>query len=146
MKSHIAALGEDESWQLLPAGRWAAWPCVAGQPEIFPVNFVTQRPSLHFRTAGGTKLLSAVTNDRVAFEVDEHNVENGWSVILKGRARVLSSSAEIERADRAQLLPWTPTIKRRYVRIIASEITDRRFRFGTEPDYADTITKLRKPY
>lgn len=136
----IPALGDDESWQLLASrtlGRLVT--CVAGQPEIFPVNFVTQRPSLVFRTAGGTKLLSALTNDRVAFEVDEHNVVKGWSVIVKGRARVLSSSAEIEGADRAQFLPWTPTIKRRYVRIIASEITGRRFRFGTEPDYADTI-------
>ncbi len=101
----IAALGEDESWQRLASrtlGRLVT--CVAGQPEIFPVNYVTQRPSLLFRTAGGTKLLSAVMNDRVAFEVDEHNVEKGWSVIVKGRARVLSSSAEIERADCAQLL------------------------------------------
>ena len=112
-----------------------------GRPtREFPVNFVTQRPSLLFRAAEGTKLLSAAMNDRVAFEVNEHNVEKGWSVIVKGRTHVLSSSAEIERPDRAQRLPWTPTVKRRYVRIIVSEVTDRRFRFGTEPDYADTIT------
>jgi uncharacterized protein len=130
----ITALGEGESWQLLASrtlGRLVT--CVAGRPEIFPLNFVTRRPSLLFRTAEGTRLLSALTNDRVAFEVDEQSVAEGWSVIVRGRAHVLSSSAEIERADRAQLPPWTPTIKRRYVRIIATEITGRSFRFGRSP-------------
>lgn len=35
---------------------------------------------------------------------------------------------------RAQLLPWTATIKLHYVRVIPSGITGRRFRFGSEPD------------
>ena len=132
----ITVLSEDESWYLLASmtlGRLVT--NAAGQPEIFPVNFVVQRPTVLFRTAEGTKLLSAVMDDRVAFEADDHGVEEGWSVIVKGRAHVLSTSAELERADRAQLLPWTPTVKPRYVRIVATEITGRRFQFGTEPDH-----------
>ena len=38
---------------------------LGGQPEIFPVNFATQRPTVLFRTAEGTKLFSAVVNDQV---------------------------------------------------------------------------------
>jgi uncharacterized protein len=132
----ITVLSDDESWYLLASmtlGRLVT--SAVGQPEIFPVNYVVQRPTVLFRTAEGTKLLSAVLNDRVALEADEHNVEEGWSVIVKGRAQVLSSAAELEKADRAQLLPWTPTVKLRYVRIVATEITGRRFRFGTEPDH-----------
>ena len=132
----ITVLSEDESWYLLASmtlGRLVT--NAAGQPEIFPVNFVVQRPTVLFRTAEGTKLLSAVMDDRVAFEADDHGVEEGWSVIVKGRAHVLSTSAELERADRAQLLPWTPTVKPRYVRIVATEITGRRFQIGTEPDH-----------
>ena len=63
-----------------------------------------------------------------------HNVSEGWSVIVKGRALVLNTYAEIQEAERAQLLSWTATSKRRYVRVIPSVITGRRFRFGPEPD------------
>ena len=92
-----------------------------------------------FRTAQGTKLVSAVINNRVVFEADEHGVTEGWSVIVKGSARVLHDSAEIEEAERAQLLPWTATPKLTYVRVIPSVITGRRFRFGAEPDRESTF-------
>lgn len=131
----IVVLPEDESWQLLASrtlGRLAT--SVGGQPEIFPVNFVVQRHSVLFRTAEGTKLASAVANTRVAFEVDDHNVEGGWSVIVKGHAQMLQSAEEVADAERAQLLPWIATRKRHFVRIIPTEISGRRFQFGSEPD------------
>jgi uncharacterized protein len=84
-----------------------------GQPAICPVNFVVQRTTVLFPTAEGAKLFSAVMNNRVAFKADDHNVSEGWSVIVKGRARVLYTTAEEEEAERAQLLPWTATLKRR---------------------------------
>ena len=131
----MTVLSEDESWHLLASmalGRLVT--CLEGQPAIFPVNFVVQRRTVLFRTAEGAKLFSAVMNNRVAFEADDHNVSEGWSVIVTGRARVLYTTAEENEAERAQLLPWTATRKRRYVRVLPSEITGRRFRFGSEPD------------
>ena len=128
-------LSESECWSLLSAmalGRLVT--TVEGQPEIFPVNFVVQRRTVLFRTAEGAKLFTVVMNKRVAFEADDHNVSEGWSVIVKGTARLLNTSAEIQEAERAQLLPWTATSKHRYVRVIPSVITGRRFRFGSEPD------------
>jgi len=131
----MTVLSEDESWHLLASmalGRLVT--CLEGQPAIFPVNFVVQRRTVLFRTAEGAKLFSAVMNNRVAFEADDHNVSEGWSVIVTGRARVLYTTAEEEEAERAHLLPWTATLKRRYVRVLPSEISGRRFRFGSEPD------------
>jgi len=131
----MTVLSEDENWHLLASmalGRLVT--CLEGQPAIFPVNFVVQRRTVLFRTAEGAKLFSAVMNNRVAFEADDHNVSEGWSVIVTGRARVLYTTAEESEAERAQLLPWTATLKRRYVRVLPSEITGRRFRFGSEPD------------
>jgi nitroimidazol reductase NimA-like FMN-containing flavoprotein (pyridoxamine 5'-phosphate oxidase superfamily) len=108
---------------------------VEGYPEIFPVNFVVQRKTVLFRTAEfATKLFTMVMNAHVVFEADDHNVSEGWSVIVKGVAQVLNTSAEIEEAQRAQLLPWTAGSKPRYVRVFPSEITGRRFRFGSAPD------------
>lgn len=131
----MTVLSEDESWHLLASmalGRLVT--CLEGQPAIFPVNFVVQRRTVLFRTAEGAKLFSAVMNNRVAFEADDHNVSEGWSVIVKGRALVLNTYAEIQEAERAQLLSWTAPSKRRYVRVIPSVITGRRFRFGPEAD------------
>ena len=125
--------GSERTWSL---GRLVT--ILGGQPEIFPVNFVTQRPTVLFRTAQGTKLYSAVMTDTVAFEADYHDAEltYRWSVIVKGRAHVLTASVDILDAEEAPLLPWTATLKPHYARVNASEITGRRFKFGPEPDHA----------
>lgn len=131
----VTILSEDESWRRLGGvalGRLVT--SFAGEPEIFPVNFVAQGRTVLFRTSEGTKLFSAVANSVVLFEADDHTVAEGWSVIVRGRAKVLRTDAEIEEADRAQLLPWTATPKVHYVRVTPSEITGRHFRFGPEPD------------
>jgi nitroimidazol reductase NimA-like FMN-containing flavoprotein (pyridoxamine 5'-phosphate oxidase superfamily) len=138
----VTVLSEDESWSLLSSMRLGRFvTCLGGQPEIFPVNFVTQRPTVLFRTAEGTKLFSAAMNGQVAFEADYHDpaLTDGWSVIVKGSAHVLSTSAELEEARRARLRTWTATLKLRYVRVTASEITGRRFKFGPEPDHQSII-------
>lgn len=135
----VTVLSEDESWSLLSSmslGRLVT--ILDGELEIFPVNFATQRRTVLFRTAHGTKLYSAAMGDRVAFEADDHTVAEGWSVIIKGRAHLLSATAEILEAEEAPLLPWTATLKPFYVRVIAMEITGRRFKFGPEPDREST--------
>lgn len=125
-------LSADESWNLLSSrtlGRLVT--CVDGYPEIFPVNFVVQRRTVLFRTAEyASKLFTVVMNAHVVFEADDHNVSEGWSVIVKGIAQVLNTTDEIAEAERAQLLPWTAGDKPRYVRVEPSEISGRRFRFG----------------
>jgi uncharacterized protein len=131
----VTILSEKESWSRLGGvalGRLVT--TFAGEPEIFPVNFVVQDRTVLFRTAEGTKLFSAVATNTVVFEADDHDVAEGWSVIVRGRAKVLRADAEIEKAERAQLLPWTATLKIHYVRVTPSEITGRQFRFGPEPD------------
>ncbi|MGZ4525478.1 MAG: pyridoxamine 5'-phosphate oxidase family protein [Mycobacterium sp.] len=127
----VSILPVTQCWDLLAGvtlGRLVT--SVDGQPEIFPVNYVVQRHTVLFRTAEGTKLVSTAINNRVLFEVDDHNVAEGWSVIIKGTARSLRTNEEIEDAERAQVLPWTSSEKSHYVRIIPEVVTGRRFRFG----------------
>ena len=129
----ISIMSETECWNHLAEvtlGRLVT--SVDGQPEIFPVNFAVQRRSILFRTAEGTKLISTAINKQVLFEVDDHNVVAGWSVIVKGVARSLRSDEEIAEAERAQLLPWTATEKPHFVRIKPLSVTGRRFAFGSE--------------
>ncbi len=131
----VSILPVNECWDLLAGvtlGRLVT--SVGGQPEIFPVNYVVQRRTVLFRTAEGTKLVSTAINNKVLFEVDDHNVAEGWSVIIKGAARSLRTDEEIEDAERAQVMPWTSSDKSHYVRIVPEVVTGRRFRFGGQSD------------
>jgi nitroimidazol reductase NimA-like FMN-containing flavoprotein (pyridoxamine 5'-phosphate oxidase superfamily) len=131
----VSILSEAESWALLAGvslGRLAT--SVTGQPDIFPVNFVVQRQTILIRTAEGTKLASTAVNHQVAFEADDHGLEQGWSVVVKGHAHLVQGSSETAEAERAQVLPWIPTPKDRFIRILPSTISGRRFIFGTAPD------------
>ncbi|MBX7431040.1 pyridoxamine 5'-phosphate oxidase family protein [Mycobacterium sp. Y57] len=131
----VTELSDDESWQLLSAvtlGRLVT--TVDGWTEIFPVNFVVQNKTLLFRTAEGTKLLTSVLNEHVLFEADDHNVVEGWSVVVRGSAHLLTTSDEITHAEHAGLYPWVATQKLRFVRITPESLSGRRFVFGPEPD------------
>jgi nitroimidazol reductase NimA-like FMN-containing flavoprotein (pyridoxamine 5'-phosphate oxidase superfamily) len=130
----VAILSEHECWELLAGttlGRLIT--SIDGQPEVFPVNYVVQRHTILFRTAQGTKSVSAAINNHVVFEVDDHNVAEGWSVIVKGTAHSLRSDEEIEDAERAQVLPWTATDKPLFIRVRPTAVTGRRFQFGSPP-------------
>src|SRR5215475_16053047 len=131
----VTILPQTECWDLLSGGALGRLvTSVDGQPEIFPINFVVQHRTVLFRTAEGTKLVSAAINDQVLFEADDHGVTEGWSVIVKGQARILHTDEEINEAERAQLLPWTATVKQHYVRIRPLSVTGRRVVFGSEPN------------
>ncbi|ODR09842.1 pyridoxamine 5'-phosphate oxidase [Mycolicibacillus koreensis] len=129
----ITVLPVGECWDLLATvslGRLVT--SVDDQLDIFPVNFAVQNRTVLFRTAEGTKLVSATINSRVLFEADNYNPAEGWSVVVRGRAQVLRSADEIQQAQDAPLLPWTPWLKQNYVRILPTTVTGRRFRFGPE--------------
>jgi len=132
----VSILSETECWHLLSSvalGRLIT--SVEGEPDVFPVNFVVQNKTVLFRTGVGTKLVSAAINNRVVFEADDHGVTQGWSVVVKGTARILGTAEEIAEAERAQVLPWTATAKHHWVRIRPLTVTGRRFVFGPEPDH-----------
>jgi uncharacterized protein len=130
-----AVLSAEQSWDFLAGqqvGRLATF--AMGDPEIFPVNYILTDQTLVFRTAQGTKLVSIVINNRVAFEVDEFFDDHAVSVVAKGEARLLDTYDEIEALGAERLRPFVPTLKQQFVAIDVAEITGRRFEFGPEPD------------
>lgn len=131
----ITELTTDECWQLLRSrdlGRIAA--SAAGTVDIFPINYaVDDLPAIYFRTAPGTKLLELAINDRVAFEIDDHDEAEAWSVVVKGRAERLERQSEMDAAELLGLTPWIPTLKYRWVRIRPTEVAGRKFNLGPEP-------------
>jgi uncharacterized protein len=126
----MTVLDEDETWRLLASAdvvRIAV--TVAGDVEVFPINSVVDDRTVVFRTAEGTKLAAIAVSGRAAVEADgiSHGGREAWSVVLKGDAELLESSAEIYRAEELPLFAWHPGHKGRWVRIRPREIQGRRF-------------------
>ena len=103
---------------------------IAGQPEIFPVNYTCDGAVVVFRTAGGTKLEQALAG-RVAFEVDswDQDAKVGWSVVLKGIAHEVTTGIDpfsVTLRTR-KVSPQAPGKRDRWIAIYPSEISGRRF-------------------
>ncbi len=125
----VVRLSEEECWDFLRSqelGRLAV--SVAGVPDMFPINFAIDGRTVVFRTAPGTKLLELAANQYVAFEADEWNVDEGTSVVIRGRARLLESAPELDEASRLDLHPWIPAEEPVLVRIQPATVTGRRLR------------------
>ena len=131
----VQQLTVNDCWELLrqqQLGRLVV--SVSGRIDIFPINYLVDGQRILFRTAEGTKLVELTIDRRVVFEVDHVDETSGWSVVVHGNARTLSSFAEMAAADALGLQSWIPTTKYNTVEIIPEELTGRYVRFGQEPE------------
>jgi uncharacterized protein len=128
-------LSESECWELLgeaDVGRLAV--DIAGQPDIFPINFIADHGGIVFRSAAGTKLAGAVLNRFVAFEIDGYQPgdRTAWSVVVKGQARAIERMQEVFDAEDLPLFPWLAWDKPNFVRIEPMVVTGRRYHIVDE--------------
>lgn len=129
----VLELGDEQSWKLLESTRHGRLVVsVAGEPDIFPVNYLTSDRKIYFRTAPGNKLAQLTINNTVLFETDGSLSDEAWSVVLRGTARVLSNSVEIAAAEELGLKPWLPTLKDFYVEIEPTSVSGRHFQLGEQ--------------
>lgn len=73
-RNGMEILGDDECWHLLesqPVGRLAV--AIAGEVEIFPINYLVHDRTIVFKTAQGSKLAAMAANARVSFEIDGYS-------------------------------------------------------------------------
>jgi nitroimidazol reductase NimA-like FMN-containing flavoprotein (pyridoxamine 5'-phosphate oxidase superfamily) len=99
-----------------------------GRPMIFPVNYAIDGGEVVFRTAEGSKFDSAARRGPVAFEVDvtDDQSRSGWSVVVNGRAELITSEPELERVRSLPLDPWSAHEKSNWIRVRPDTITGRR--------------------
>lgn len=146
-------LTETECWELLAGadvGRLAV--DIAGEPDIFPINFIVDDSGIVFRSAAGTKLAGAVLSNAVAFEIDGFEPQDrvAWSVVVKGRAQLVERMQDVFDAEDLPLFPWLSWDKPNFVRIEPTLITGRRYRIADAavPDasigWADAETPARE--
>lgn len=131
----VLELDDEQSWKLLEAtkhGRLVV--SVAGEPDIFPVNYLASGRKLYLRTAPGNKLAQLTINSTVLLETDGILEDEAWSVVVRGTARVLSNSAELAEVENLGLKTWVPTLKDFYVEIEPRSVSGRHFEFGEQPE------------
>lgn len=125
----IEELSDDQCWSCLKegvVGRLAV--CIAGKPDIFPVNYRLDGKTILVKTAPGFKLAAATLSPAVAFEVDDLHVKNrsGWSVVVRGTASEVERLEDLLGADDLDISPWAGGQKNRYLRIDVESISGRR--------------------
>jgi nitroimidazol reductase NimA-like FMN-containing flavoprotein (pyridoxamine 5'-phosphate oxidase superfamily)/GNAT superfamily N-acetyltransferase len=126
----IEELSKEECYELLAAhpahvGRIA----IAGaRPLILPVNYALDGEDVVFRTIPGSRFADAVSGEFVAFEVDFVHAawHEGWSVLIRGKADVVTDEADRTRLTGLDLRPWAPGDRDLYVRVRADIVTGRR--------------------
>ncbi|CAM3496771.1 pyridoxamine 5'-phosphate oxidase family protein [Nocardioides zeicaulis] len=133
MDEPVTEMSTAECWEFLrrqELGRLAFR--LVDEVHLVPVNYavdhdpVTDRRTILFRTAEGSKLLGVVMHGDVALEADELVDEHAASVVVRGRAWLLDEH-EAHRADTLPLRPWVPTPRYGVVEIDPVEVTGRRF-------------------
>jgi len=94
--------------------------CLAGEPMVFPLNYVVDGEAVVFRTQVGTKL-SGIARSLATFEVDHFDASGrGWSVTFEGLAQeVLDADPATLRAriDSLALDTWPGGDRPHVVRI-----------------------------
>jgi len=130
-------LSTTECEELLHAGlvgRVAA--CTPNGPHIVPVNYSVVDDAIVLRTTPYSLLGSQANGTVLALEVDQFDYEyhRGWSVVARGRAKVVVDAAELEHIRET----WNPSSwaaggRTLYLRLRWTELTGRRLGQGWDP-------------
>ncbi|MFE7901018.1 pyridoxamine 5'-phosphate oxidase family protein [Streptomyces sp. NPDC057424] len=110
-------------------------------PAVLPVNFrLDEEGAVLLRTSADSELARAVDGAVVAFEADEVDpvAQSGWSVVVTGRAAVVSDPDEHARLCREGPSSWVPSPEEVFVRVEPELVTGRelvggRTRYGAGP-------------
>ncbi|WP_055712940.1 pyridoxamine 5'-phosphate oxidase family protein [Streptomyces torulosus] len=97
-------------------------------PAVLPVNFALDSDdAVLLCTSAGSDLVRAIDGVVVAFEGDEFDpaTRSGWSVVVTGRADVVTDPAEHERLSRSGPASWMPARNEVFVRIASEMVTGR---------------------
>ena len=120
----VREMSREEIARLLGRGWYGHLGCARdGHPYVVPMCYAYDAPDLYFFTTEGTKTEFIAANHEVCFQVEEVASPDDWqSVMLTGRAELLTDAAEIERAmflvsehnpslspalNRTKIGPWT---------------------------------------
>jgi nitroimidazol reductase NimA-like FMN-containing flavoprotein (pyridoxamine 5'-phosphate oxidase superfamily) len=97
-------------------------------PAVLPLNFSLDTDSaVLLRTSADSELADAIDGVVVAFEVDEVDAaaHSGWSVVVTGRATVVTDPVEHRRLSRSGPRSWVASPEEVFIRIAPELVTGR---------------------
>jgi uncharacterized protein len=127
----VMELGFEECASLLRAGvlgRVALW--TPDGPHIVPVNYAVVDEAVLVATSPYSVLGTYGSRTKVAFEVDafDPDLEEGWSVVVRGRAEPLEPVGLRTVDDQPAPRPWADGTRTLSLRIPWTEVSGRRLR------------------
>lgn len=102
-------------------------------PAVLPVNFCLDVDSaVLMRTSADSELAAAVDGVVIAFEADEVDAtaHSGWSVVVTGRATVVTDPVEHGRLARTGPRSWVASPEEVFIRIEPELVTGRQLVAG----------------
>ena len=96
----VREMSQEEIERLLGRGWYGHLGCARdGHPYVVPMSYAYDRGDLYFFTTEGTKTEFIAANHEVCFQVEEVESAEHWqSVMLTGRAELLTDPARVEQA------------------------------------------------
>jgi nitroimidazol reductase NimA-like FMN-containing flavoprotein (pyridoxamine 5'-phosphate oxidase superfamily) len=103
---------------------------VGALPVVVPVNYAVDDDRVLLCSEPGLKLEAARKGVVACLEIDDFDPldHSGWSVLVTGRLDELTDPAEIRRAERLPLTPWTPMSDPHYMTLSTELVSGRRLR------------------
>jgi nitroimidazol reductase NimA-like FMN-containing flavoprotein (pyridoxamine 5'-phosphate oxidase superfamily) len=126
---HLAEISREECLRLLGgASLGRVGVSVDALPAIFPVFIALVDDVVVFRTVPGTKLITASGGTIIALEADGFDpaTGEGWSVLVRGRARPLDDEARAQRARSSLTGKWHYGAAEHLVEVHTDLVTGRR--------------------
>ncbi|MFI7495855.1 pyridoxamine 5'-phosphate oxidase family protein [Kocuria sp. M4R2S49] len=146
-RKDVEELAPGDCWDRLRADGVARLAVVVdGAPEIFPINYVVDRDTIVFRSGLGTKVSGALEGRAVALEIDGHDpsTATAWSVVVKGGAESVRPGHALMEALQLPLFPWQEGVKDRFVRVVPTTVTGRRFTMADQEAWNSTAAVGRR--
>lgn len=130
--TELTTLDRRECLQLLgPGGIGRVIVPDGGAYGAFPVNFCLIGEDVVYRTFPTAAPARATEETAAAFEADRIDEvrSEGWSVLVRGKARTVTDADEKERAE-TMIVSWAPGDRDFYIMIAGDDITGRRITRG----------------
>ena len=104
----IAHLTDAESWRVVAEGQIGRIAVVfGGQPDIFPVSYVTHKRGIYLKTGPNSRLRQETEGSRVAFEATMTHPDGFSSVVCFGIVRVVDDPDLLTTLTRAPLVEFS---------------------------------------
>lgn len=132
----LTVLDDEEARRLLGVGvvGRVGYVDARGTLQLVPVNYREREGDVYWLTLADGVLARAAEAEQVVFQVDHHDdtYQNGWSILVRGRAELVDDEALLAELLERGLRPWASGERTTLVRLRAESTGGRRVRLAPQ--------------